>query len=554
MYRWGVKIGKRARVDLGSLALSKGSSVSGFVSLAGTKLEPGKGRVTLYIESAAVSGTGLRLNRPVAESRVERNGFFQMTDVRPGRYVLQATYPGFGSGTVSPIEVYSGVEAKLRRTVELQPPIALTLHVDPAMDFKGKEWQLRVTRASPINNFFGAPNFEGQAHDGTVVLRDQEAGSYRVVVQDSAGNPFDDEEFVTAGAASEAHTFRIDAVRVKGTVHVGEQPLVAILWFGGHFGDKHTTLRSNEDGAFHGVLPRAGQWRVDVEGEHVKSELRTEVEKKDDGEATVDLRIPANHVGGIVVDSSGSPYQGATVYLANGPDSFHQRSGKDGHFVFDGVPSGSITVAADDETQAGIKSSNVYSGNVGESEAIDSITLKLTDGRSVHCRVLGHDGPVIGAEVTVRPGSGLDQAATSTATTGTDGVFDAQVAAGFERALILVAAPGYPLRVFDIAVDGHAMTLNMPQVGGALSITLPKDANGLWFFQDGRFLSVLDLFHWMRAHGDPIPSSPAFRVNDLAPGRYRACTLTPGGRSVADMTRCAEGFLPPYGELHLTIQ
>lgn len=326
-----------------------------------------------------------------------------------------------------------------------------------------------------------------------------------------------------------------------------------MLWFGGHFGDKHVALRSTDEGEFRGILPRAGTWRVQVEAPSVATELSAIVSKTDDGEASVDLDIPDNHVSGVVVDSTGTPYRGATITLLNGPSSFSQQSDRNGQFHFDGVPPGSITMSAEAETSAGVKSSNVFAANIGGSETLDSIRLKLADGQTVHCRVMGRDGPVIGAEVTVRPGSGLEQAPSTTATTDPDGVFDARIAAGFEKAQVVVAAPGYPLRVFEIPVEGRAMTLNLPQGGGTLAVTVPRNANGLWFFQDGRFLSLLDLFHWLRSHGAPLPDSSTFRVGDLAPVRYKACTLTPDGRGIADMTRCAEGFLPPYGDLRLTI-
>jgi hypothetical protein len=43
------------------------------------------------------------------------------------------------------------------------------------------------------------------------------------------------------------------------------------------------------------------------------------------------------------------------------------------------------------------------------------------------------------------------------------------------------------------------------------------------------------------------------QARELAAGRYRVCTVKAGIATMADMTRCAEGFLPPYGELRLTI-
>jgi hypothetical protein len=210
-------------------------------------------------------------------------------------------------------------------------------------------------------------------------------------------------------------------------------------------------------------------------------------------------------------------------------------------------------MTAEDDHKDGIKSSEVYAGDLERVGGLDDITLKLMDGTSLHGRVIGRDGPVIGAQVNVRPGDGLQQAPSSSATTGLEGVFDAHVAAAYKRALIVVSAPGYALRVFDVAVDGRAVTLNVPSIGGTLEIKVAKDSNGVFVFQDDRYLAITDVIHWLGSHGEPPPTGPVLRVSDVAPGRYRICTLEVGGRSGSDLTRCADGFLAPYGELSLTM-
>src|SRR5258707_14456946 len=147
-----------------------------------------------------------------------------------------------------------------------------------------------------------------------------------------------------------------------------------------------------------------------------------------------------------------------------------------------------------------------------------------------------------------------ESASETNVTSGPDGIFDSSIPIGLDRALMEVHAPGYALRVFDVAIDGRAITLNLPQAGGTLVVTPPKDANGLFFFQDGRFLQLASLIQWSRSRGEPFMDGNTLRVTDLAPGRYRACTLKAGRASMSDLTRCAEGFLAPYAELHLTIE
>lgn len=554
VYRWGVKVAKEMPSELGTLTLSKGSAVTGFLLLANGKLEVGKAKVALFRDVAGFNAMTARLTRPVAEATNLANGFFQLASVPPGRYVLQVTYPGYAAALISSIQVYPGVESKLRKPIELQPPITLTLAIDPPKDFKGEPWRLEVVHASATGRFEGEPAYSGIAENGVVKLAGQPGGRYNIAIADSAGNAFTDEEFSTSGTGDETRVFKIDAVRIKGHLHVGDAPLSASVWFGGRFGDKHVLVHSDDAGEFHGVLPRDGRWKVSVESSSIETEVQTDVVKAaESAETNIDLDIPSNHISGVVVDQSGSPYKGALVYFANGADARFQHSDEQGRFRFAGLPPGKFTMTAEDDVKGGLKSSDVYAGELATSNGLDDVTLKLTDGTSLHGRVIGRDGPVIGAQVIVRPGDGLQQAPSSSATTGLDGVFDAHVAAGFNRALIVVSAPGYALRVFDVAVDGHAVTLNVPAIGGTLAISVAKDSNGVFVFQDDRYLAITDVIHWLNNHGEAPPTGPVLRVGDVAPGRYRICTLRSGGRSASDLTRCAEGFLAPYGELHLTM-
>jgi len=166
---------------------------------------------------------------------------------------------------------------------------------------------------------------------------------------------------------------------------------------------------------------------------------------------------------------------------------------------------------------------------------------------------MGRAGPVIGANVSIWPGDGLNNPQEAHVTTGPGGVFDASIAAGFDRALMAVHAPGYALRVFDVPLDGRAFTLNLPQGGGTLYVT-PPTGNGVFLLQDGRLLSIATLFHWASSRGETLMVGNTLRVSDMAPGRYRACAYKPGAPNMFNTARCAEGFLTPFGELRLTIQ
>lgn len=557
VYRWGVAVTREGGGDVGALTLREGSAVSGFVALAGAKIEAGKGKVALFIEAPGGGSTAARLSRAVAEAPLAANGFFQMTGVPPGRYVLQASHPGFAPATVSPVEVYRDVESKLRRAVELQRPMTLTLRIEPPLDPEGRAWRVTVMRASQVNRRYDdAPVFDGASKEGMVSLPDQPGGRYDVTVADANGHPFLTEELSTAGGGDETHTLRPKFVRVRGTIRRGEAPVAAALWFGGRHGERRMALRSNEEGAFRGVLPGAGFWRVRVVTGSTETDLTTDVPEPLEGdEAEVALTIPANHIEGIVVDAAGAPQRGAMVrYLPAAVTAAQTRqTDADGRFAFDGVAAGAFELDAQSK-RATLAVSERHRGTIGEDESLGGVRLVLRDGRPLHGRVVGRDGAVIGAEVRIRPGDALQPAPVSRATTGPDGLFDASIAPGFEQAIVEVFAPGHALRAFEIALDGRAVTLNLPHAGGSLYVDMPADANGIVLFQDGRDLSLGTLYEWARSRGESLLAGGDVRANDLAAGRYRVCTMTPRGTTLADLTRCAEGFLPPFGELQLTLK
>lgn len=543
VYRWGVSVAGAKAVDAGTLTLREGSAVSGFVALTGAKLEVGKGKAALFVEAAGAGRTAARLSRPLLEVPVAANGFFQMTGVAPGRYVLQASHPGFAPATVSPVEVHRDVESKLKRVIELQRPMQLTLRVEPSKDPEGGEWQLAVMRASAVNyRYDDAPIFNGPATDGAVVLPDEPGGRYDVTVADRSGNAFLSEEFTTAGSGDETHTFRPKIVRVKGTIHRGAEPIAATIWFGGRHGAQRMALRSNEEGEFRGVLPKAGFWYLRVVIADGETQLSTEVEERTDGEeAEIALKVPANHIEGVVVDASGAPVRSASVVFrpAGLLGAQLRRTDANGRFTFDGVTPGAFDLTAHLKTTT-LQTSEPYTGTISDTASIDDLRLVLRDGRTIRARVVGRHGPVIGADVTVSPGNGFESAPTANATSGLDGTFDVNLPAGFDRALFEVRAPGHALRVFEVALDGRAVTLNVPDAGGTLTVTLPKNGKAFNLYQDGRVLSMSGLAQWARSHGQTFFSGDRIQITNIAAGRYRVCT-----------TDCTEGFLPPYGELHL---
>ena len=105
-YRLDVNVPPGTSLDLGPLALRPGASVAGWVQVAGGESLAPQCLVKLTPTDEATT------NLPLTGT-VRTQGFFQLTGVAPGRYVLEVDQPGFRSPKV-PLDVSPGSATYLR--------------------------------------------------------------------------------------------------------------------------------------------------------------------------------------------------------------------------------------------------------------------------------------------------------------------------------------------------------------------------------------------------------------------------------------------------------
>jgi hypothetical protein len=111
-YRWAVLVPPGGNLDLGPLALRQGASVAGWVQISpGSALDP---NCIVRLSPAEVTD-----NSPVLTAKVQGQGFFQLTGVAPGTYVLEAAQSGYRSPKV-PITVVLPDSATYLKGVVLQ--------------------------------------------------------------------------------------------------------------------------------------------------------------------------------------------------------------------------------------------------------------------------------------------------------------------------------------------------------------------------------------------------------------------------------------------------
>src|ERR1041385_6613360 len=333
MQKWELSLGAGQRRDLGILKLRKGASLSGWIRLAQGKLTDGTGKAAIVPlaasgGSAAIAG---RLARPIAETAIQKNGYFQMVGVPPGQYAIRVTYPGFGVETLLPVQIFGGRETTIRKPIVLQRPVTVKVSLVPAHDWRGMPWPLVLQHASAISGAYDTrPVYTGPAGDGSVVMGDLSSGRYMVTVYDSAGDPLKNQEFDAAGGTEADQVVHLDLISIEGSVTMGDAPLAATLWFGGRHGAERVVMRSNAKGEFRGLIPHDGKWRVSIETDQQDTFQTVADVHVRDGAARVSLKIPSNEVTGIVIDEHGDPVDGAAVTLISTQNSAIRPSGKDG--------------------------------------------------------------------------------------------------------------------------------------------------------------------------------------------------------------------------------
>jgi hypothetical protein len=113
-YRLATKVPAADALDLGTLVPKVGASIAGWA-------ESPEGSPETEDCMAHLIPLGTPEEVPArASARVTRGGFFQITDVAPGKYLLEVKRPGFLPAKLSPIEVPSTTWATL-----LEHPLVL---------------------------------------------------------------------------------------------------------------------------------------------------------------------------------------------------------------------------------------------------------------------------------------------------------------------------------------------------------------------------------------------------------------------------------------------
>lgn len=550
-YRWGVEIPAASTRPLGTLELVPGASLAGWVAVENGAIEPGECMVRLSkllgggLDPAAAAAADLT----AVEHSVRTDGFFQLAGLAPDTYALEVRQPGYGTLRVAPVRINPQAETVLDEPLVLKRSLALSFEISPARDWLGKTWQVTVVRQSEGD---GRPDpivFEGRADEGgRLTVAGQSPGRFRVQVLDSIGNRFAEEEVAVDQAAASPEIIEVDLVSLEGTLRLGQEALAADLWFGGRSGSTRVRMASDEEGRFQGVLPRGGDWRVDIQANEprLSTRARVEVSVSKSGRATADILLPDTRVFGAVLDESGKPVPGADVLLQSERVEVFETADAAGAFEARGMPEGPAWLAA------GVKSRS--SGRtlvtLAAGRAVGPVELRLRSTKQLRGKVVSPTGPVPGARVDLLVSFPPDGG--GSAKSGADGTFQVEIPEKAQRFIAIVSAPGFALKAFDASTEAP-LSLPVSQNGGTLEIGIEPEVGDLLrqdlaihLFQNGLHVPHYVVGQWARDHGQSLLGR-SLRLPSVAPGEYRVC-LVPArlpleGDPATAGVDCQSGFL-----------
>ncbi|MCB1034573.1 MAG: carboxypeptidase regulatory-like domain-containing protein [Acidobacteria bacterium] len=569
-YLWGVEVRAAQLKDVGLVTLHRGASLVGRLEVSEGRLVAGACRVSITpFVSGVPEGAGRRRHRELAlEAKVGKDGFFHFQDIQPGSYVVEAEQKGFGSAKYFPVTVMENAETELREPLLLEPPVEISVAVNPPRDAFGEPWKWRLYEPSDVSEQLeevaaGTLSEDGLLHRGGLV-----SGPYTVVLLDKVGSRFAFET-IDLGPRSETLFLDLPVVWMQGDVRLGDEPLEAELLFGGPGGIQQVEVRSGEDGRFSGFLPRDGRWvvRVVSESPPVRRTLRgIEVEDRlGEGMAEISLRLPDTEIRGKVVDGDGAPVFAATVRVVELDALSHDstRTDRDGSFLLRGFGEGSISVVAED----GEARSDQVTVHLTEAASTPPVRLVIREDVAIRGRVVSSSGGVPGAKILAGafgPGGRLMLFGDS-ASTDIEGTFELKAPSAASHLQLAVFAPGYALALVRLEVGSpEPVVVDVQPDGGALTLDFGAESDRRAgpplqpvVFAEGMILDGNVLQAWARFNKEPNDDPSRWVVPALPPGSYSACLIAVGADTVegplnASQAGCVEGFLPPGGDLSLT--
>lgn len=578
VYLWNVRVQPNERAELEPAHLVRGASLSGWIVLP---RQEGEARKRMKVELAPrvqARGTSSevreRLTLQTVTTSVEDNGFFQIAGLEAGAYALRVSMDGLAPARRFPIWISGHGEDRLDAPIELGPPSELRASIDPPTDPFSRVWRLSVQRESEISERLVEVVREGLAEpDGSYLAGDLPPGRYNLSVESGDGTQWLEEPFeLEAGEALDLFV-PVSLVEVTGIARLGKEPLEGRLSFSHRKLGASIPMTADEDGEFHGYLPREGEWRVSMrpiipDGTTPTLELKVavvEVRRVPGGRAAeLEITFPATRIEGEVIDRDGDPVSEAvvTAWASDGPSADRLAAStrvEEGRFSLIGLPAGTVALEAQAESGARAGPTIV---NLEPDRTLDSVVLVVRETLEIEALLMSSGRPVpygsIRARITDPATGALTSLWAATATSDAAGRAILRVPEGELDLLVSAASCATTLlsiptaRLRELAEEG--LRLDLASTGG----TLLFDVSAIVSAADPEATGQVILYHGggsatfeelLRLNAPEMIAAERLAMTRMAPGMYTVCQAWPDGR-----TACSDGFLPSGGELGIVLE
>lgn len=541
-YWWDADLSGEKKNHLGAVQLRPGGSVAGWLKVTGASETRPKLVASPYrLGPAESSAATERFSQLDISATVAPNLFFQVSGLLPGTWILRAEAAGLAPSRIGPIDVVEGKETWLPDAIELVPPVALDVYLEPATDFEGRPWRILLLRSSSFSQVAETVKDIRADDQGKARLSALQPGEYRLEIMDRADASWL-EMLVDVRPEIPPLFLEIPAVKVAGELRIGTKAVPGRIIFGA-YSRPRIPMETDDEGRFEGVLPRSGEWKLIVD--RGQFELRVPpvlIDRK--GERNLTIRLPDTALRGTVWLAE-EPAAKATVVLRSGISPFSPLGSvvadENGKFEFLGIEPGPVRAVA----ALGKQTGEWVQLELREGGAVEQ-DLHIQPTRKVVGRLVTSAGPIPGAAVVAFFGSGPFPAQQQKSS-GPDGSFDLEVPVKEDSFDLLVVAPGLATTWLQVRLSGASFEVAMQAETGQLNLVAPGELEGWTLKHAASTLPLRVLYRWMSEAGALSQRQADFAIvfRGLETGPYQLCRSSQGGPI------CADGHLSAGGDLDL---
>ena len=536
--RFAITLGQT--VDLGRVELQRPAAIS-------VRVEPSAAPAAVSVVPVAELSSAVEeivKGGRTARGEVLRGnmGLYRHAALSPGFVYIVAASPG-KVGFAGPLELRAGESAsadvKLYDRARLQVTVSRSGPSAPPSNTLGVMLIPRI----------GERWFPSAAIRVEITLDDPSRvdlpfpGTWRAqlhTISDGQLTVIDDRTFVADSGKVTQLELLAQSLSFSGSVTVGKEHKPGELRLRNVVSEVSTVTAVREDGSFTIALAELGDYRAQFTA--ADGTVRGAVPVSCFDPATpVDIRLVPVSLKGRVVGSDGLAVAKADVFaklaILDDLDAISSRpvrtqSDATGAFALALVDQGEWEIRAQDRER--VAEPEIVA--VGARD-VDGVRLVLEGPATIRGRVIDTAGrPVPGArgEMFVEGSTAGQVPGVSMFRTDLQGYFSVRVDRPVNKGLhAVVVAPGRPISAFRLKnIDGQAIELRLPLLGGQLRLVLAKRATDtgalppdlgdyLLVNADGAILSFPTLFDSQAAVVVPGPTSVTIVIPSLAPGQWR---------------------------------